>query len=231
MSYKSISDLLKASEVKPRKPKPKSPLMTTDGKVLPEVDSHPRAPGDQEPMPSAIIDDGLSENPYRGRRCAIRFCREAAQYSWKRAPEGFDREEIPELPPIRSTDPLVAQIEAAQVQASFAAVIVPEPVETFLCIRHSQEFEEARNALKAEEAAARVEHTLPLWEYDYSEGARVDMDPDGKHFTLHDAQGRSVRMELWQLQETMAYMSGRKWNPRPLTASEVESLKARVGAI
>lgn len=191
MSFASVDDIVSANAFKRPARKPLEPLKTSDGKTVLEDMEVYRLPGTFKP---AVMDNANRDNPWRGKKCAIRRCREGVQYRiLERLPEEDD---IPPQPYIPSDNPLVIALETS-VNSVRPAVLVPVSEPIFLCLGHYTAFMDARNAKVVEEREARLAPSWPLHELDYGPGAMIELIPgDSEYFRLTDARGRSMRLSI-----------------------------------
>jgi hypothetical protein len=84
MPFNSITDLLDASAVKPKVPKP-FPAHGPNG--VPHIPEK-LLPG--EKAPAAQVWKQMSVDPFTGKKCSVRRCKEGPQWSWKIGKGGQD---------------------------------------------------------------------------------------------------------------------------------------------
>jgi hypothetical protein len=213
--FNSVDDIVDAKAFKRPVRKPLPPLKTSGGTILEDMEEN-RLPGTYLP---AVIENANRDDPWRGKRCGIRKCREGAQYKiLDRLP---DEDDVPPQDYVPSDNPLVIQLEAAVHNARPAVMIeTGEPV--FLCVKHYSEFMDARNARVVQEREARQEPSWALHDLDYGPGAKIELIPgDSKHFRVTDAQGRSMRLEIvMHFAECQARIEGREWRQEVLSPEQ-----------
>lgn len=214
MSFANVNAIVDANAYKRPARKPPKPLKTSGGTLLPEDDIH-RLPGE---FSAAVVENGRRDDPLRGKRCAIRWCRDGAQYVVRqRLDEALEQELIPD-PYVPSDNPLVIQLEAA-VHAARPAVMVDTGEPTHLCLKHYHEFLDARNAKVVQEREKRQVPSWPLYELNY-EGASVEVE-NSTWFTLTDGDGKRMRLEVrMHLDEVRARMAGKEYRTQVLTPEQ-----------
>lgn len=211
-SFGSISDILDGTAHRRPEKKPLEPLRTGGGDILVEEDVY-RLPGEGRP---AVIEDGQREDPFRGKRCAVRKCKQGVQL---RIQERLDDDfgVVEPDPFIPSGNPLTVQIEAA-VNAVRPAVLVPFSEPVLLCLTHYHEFMDARNARIAQEREVAKPASWHLSEIDWPNASIRIID--GDWFELSDGE-RVMKLEIaMHLREATARLQGKEWRQEVLTPEQ-----------
>jgi hypothetical protein len=217
MSYGSIKDLLAKSRV-PATPKKDAKPLVMNGVTIPEnyqASAH-SSPGDQV-SPGVIIPD--PSDPFRGKKCSIRNCREGAQYKHGGEPR-MSQAQAFEQPQLTADDPLVARIEAAR-QSVRAGQLLETTPEVWLCLKHYYELkaaaaEEVANAQKAAEP-----ESWPMHELDFN-GASIEF-LDDQYFVLVDGHNppRRQKFEYYRMKEVQARLAGKTYVQVPVAREDI----------
>jgi len=211
-SFASIADIVDKNAHRRPDKKPLPPMRTHGGDILHEEDTY-RLPNTGRP---AVIEDGKADDPWRGRKCSVRRCKAGVQFKvQERLDDDFGIVEPDPFVP--SDNPLTVQLEAA-VHAVRPAVLVPLSEPVFLCLKHWHEFMDARNAKVVQEREACQPASWHLSELNY-EGATIEVH-DSSWFTITDGDGKSMKLEIWHLDEVKARMEGREYRQQVLTPEQ-----------